>query len=134
MLKYSNPVYFVFRAGIVGSSGSLWKEQRKTSLEILREFGLGKNLLADRIQEEVTHYIRAVEDHQGAPADLTKLTQVSVSNNICSIVFGRRFQYDDPDFIGYISVMDEVFRSLSGKFLVLDGVLRSKKQLTKLVV
>ena len=95
---------------------------------------MGKNLLADKIQEEVIHYIRAVEDHQGAPADLSKLTQVSVSNNICSIVFGRRFQYDDPDFIGYMSDMDEVFRILSGKFLVLDGVVRSKNQLTKLLV
>ena len=40
------------------------------SLGILRDFGVGKNLLADKIQEEITHSIRAIEDHQGAPVDL----------------------------------------------------------------
>ena len=102
----------------MGASGPLWKEQRKTSLEILREFGMGKNLLAHRIQEEVTHYIRAIQDFKGEPADLSKLTQVSVSNNICSIVFGQRFEYNDPEFIRYLSTMDENFKILSGELLV----------------
>lgn len=76
---------------------------------------MGKNLLAEKIQEEITHYIRAVEDLQGAPADLSKLTQVSVSNNICSIVFGQRFQFDDPDFLSYITALDENAKLLTGR-------------------
>jgi hypothetical protein len=43
----------------------LWKEQRSTSLQILREMGMGKNVLAEKIQEEVTHYVQAIEEHQG---------------------------------------------------------------------
>ena len=78
---------------------------------------MGKNLLAEKIQEEITHYIRAVEDLQGAPADLSKLTQTSVSNNICSIVFGQRFEYDNPDFVSYIAVMDDIINALPGKLL-----------------
>ena len=101
--------------GIGGTSGRIWKEQRKTSLEILRELGMGKNLLADKIQEEVTHYIQAVEDLEGAPADLSKLTQVSVSNNICSIIFGQRFEYDDSSFRGYLNAMDQLFKIIAGR-------------------
>lgn len=86
------------------------------SLEILRDFGLGKNLLADKIQEEITHYIRAIEDHQGAPVDLHSLTSVSVSNNICSIVFGKRFKYDDPDFINYLQLFDENMKNIGGRY------------------
>ena len=77
---------------------------------------MGKNLLAEKIQEEITHYIRAVEDLQGAPADLSKLTQVSVSNNICSILFGQRFEYDDSGFCAYLSTIRENHKLLAGRF------------------
>ena len=77
---------------------------------------MGKNLLAEKIQEEITHYIRAVEDLQGAPADLSKLTQVSVSNNICSIIFGQRFEYDDTGFCRYLNAMNENLKFLAGRF------------------
>ena len=101
--------------GIGGTSGRIWKEQRKTSLEILRKLGMGKNFLADKIQEEVAHYIQAIEDLEGAPVDLFKLTQVSMSNNICSIIFGQRFEYDDSDFRGYLNAVDQIFKILTGR-------------------
>ena len=44
----------MFVPGVVLSSGSVWKEQRKTSLEILRQLGLGKDVLATRVQQEVS--------------------------------------------------------------------------------
>ncbi|XP_076465274.1 cytochrome P450 2B4-like isoform X3 [Babylonia areolata] len=100
--------------GIGASSGSTNKEQRKVSLEILRRMGMGKNVLAERIQEEITHYIRAIKDHQGAPVDLAKLTQASVSNNICSIVFGQRYEYNDHNFLHYMAIFDRLTDLLSG--------------------
>ncbi|XP_076441297.1 cytochrome P450 2U1-like isoform X2 [Babylonia areolata] len=100
--------------GIVFTSGHQWKEQRKTGLEILRAMGMGKNVLAEKIQEEITHYIQAIKDHQGAPVDLAQMTQVSISNNICSILFGKRFHYDDPEFIYYLKTFNRNFELLSG--------------------
>ena len=44
----------MFVPGVIFSSGSVWKEQRKTSLEILRQLGLGKDVLATRVQQEVS--------------------------------------------------------------------------------
>ncbi|PVD29098.1 hypothetical protein C0Q70_11695 [Pomacea canaliculata] len=93
--------------GVVDSSGPVWKAQRKTSLEILRELGMGKNILAEKIQEEVKEYIEAIAKKNGEPQDLTRITQVSVSNNICSIVFGKRFEYEDPVFKGYMQRIEE---------------------------
>ncbi|XP_076440233.1 cytochrome P450 2B4-like isoform X1 [Babylonia areolata] len=100
--------------GIVSSSGPMWKEQRKTGLEILRAMGMGKNVLAEKIQEEITHYIQAIKDHQGAPVCLCRLTQISISNNICSIGFGKRFEYGDAEFNNYIQILDETFKLLGG--------------------
>ena len=38
--------------------------------------GMGKNMLAVKIQEEITQYVRAIQEHQGAPVDLARMTQV----------------------------------------------------------
>ncbi|PVD29117.1 hypothetical protein C0Q70_11714 [Pomacea canaliculata] len=102
--------YIAKGKGVVASSGVLWKEQRKVSLEILREMGMGKNLLAEKIQKEVAEYVQAVAAHRGNPFDPKDLTHVSVSNNICSVVFGTRYEYDDPTFLKYIATNDENFK------------------------
>ncbi|NXQ71369.1 CP2G1 protein, partial [Quiscalus mexicanus] len=34
-------------------------------------------------------------------------------NVICSIVFGRRFPYDDPEFLELLGLMNETFREMS---------------------
>ncbi|PVD29147.1 hypothetical protein C0Q70_11744 [Pomacea canaliculata] len=77
---------------IFDTSGAVWKDQRKVALDILRELGMGKNVLAVKIQEEIKEYIRVISESQGQPLDLTHFTKVSVSNNICSILFGKRFE------------------------------------------
>lgn len=100
----------VIKEGVVFSSGAMWKEQRKVSLEILRKMGLGKNVLDERIQEEVTHYIKALHSYQGRPADLAATTRTSICNNISSLIFGKRFEYDDPTFTSYLAAMEDNFQ------------------------
>ncbi|PVD29093.1 hypothetical protein C0Q70_11690 [Pomacea canaliculata] len=44
------------------TSGVVWKDQRKVSLDILRELGMGKNVLAVKVQEEIKEYIRVISE------------------------------------------------------------------------
>ena len=44
---------YCFCLGILPASGETWKEQRTVALSILRQFGMGKNSLAQKIEEEV---------------------------------------------------------------------------------
>ncbi|PVD29109.1 hypothetical protein C0Q70_11706 [Pomacea canaliculata] len=81
------------KSSIIDTSGPVWKAQRKVSTQILRELGMGTNVLAAKIEEEVKEYIRVISESQVQPLDLKHLTQASVSNNICSIVLGKRFEY-----------------------------------------
>lgn len=81
--------------GVIFSNGAIWKEQRSVSLSILRAFGMGKNLLAGKIQEEVGCYVNYLASMNGNPTDINVITNISTCNIICSILIGRRFEYDD---------------------------------------
>ena len=84
--------------GISFTSGAVWRELRYTAHQILKEFGMGTNLLAEKITEEVICYVNTLVEKKGRPVDPQHFTYVSVSNIIGSIIFGRRFSYDDPRF------------------------------------
>ena len=64
---------------------------------------------------QVQRYIQAIQDLKGAPTDLRHLTQISVSNNIAAILFGRRFDYDDPQFSRYMNAWDEFVLAITGE-------------------
>lgn len=71
---------------------------------------MGRNILAEKLQEEVQECVKALAEKKGQPLDLTRMTQVTVSNNICSIVFGKRFEYEDPFFKRYVQAVDEILK------------------------
>lgn len=84
--------------GVAFSSGHYWKEQRSVALTILRKFGMGKNILADRIQDIVSSYVDYLARLKGNPIDIRTMTNISACNVICSIIIGHRFDYDDKEF------------------------------------
>ncbi|KAK3779068.1 hypothetical protein RRG08_053491 [Elysia crispata] len=87
--------------GIVFANGGMWKEQRSLSIAILKSFGMGKSSLAYKISEEVNVYLDTLAALDGKPEDVRCLTGTSVSNVICSIVIGKRFEYEDPLFTSF---------------------------------
>ncbi|BFZ07227.1 hypothetical protein BsWGS_10266 [Bradybaena similaris] len=93
--------------GIIGASGHSWKEQRSVSLAILRSFGMGKNALAERIQNEVSAYMNELAKSKGKPQEVRTLTNVAVSNVICAIIVGKRFEYNDPYLIRLLHILNE---------------------------
>ncbi|KAM4640973.1 cytochrome P450 2C23-like isoform 2-T2 [Discoglossus pictus] len=111
--------YLLFKDyGIILSHGERWKTMRRFSIMTLRNFGMGKKSVEERIQEEVKCLADGFRRHQDAPFDPTCLLGLSVSNIICSIVFGERFDYEDEKFmtlLHYIRELFELFDTVSGQ-------------------
>ncbi|XP_048207392.1 cytochrome P450 2J2-like [Perognathus longimembris pacificus] len=94
--------------GLVMSNGQIWKEQRRFTLTTFRNFGLGKKSLEQRIQEEAQHLVEDIENEKGQPFNPQFKINNAVSNIICSIVFGERFEYQDGHFQKMLKLLDEL--------------------------
>ncbi|XP_078497267.1 cytochrome P450 2D17-like [Lissotriton helveticus] len=94
--------------------GRGWKDIRRFTISTLRNFGLGKKSLEERVSQEATCLCAAFETQDGCPFDPHFLINNAVSNVICSIVFGVRFEYDDEKFQRMLHVLDESLETGQG--------------------
>uniref|UniRef100_A0A8C8RFS8 Uncharacterized protein n=1 Tax=Pelusios castaneus TaxID=367368 RepID=A0A8C8RFS8_9SAUR len=98
---------------IILSNGEKWKALRRFALQTLRNFGMGKRSLEERIQEEAQCLVQALTQTQATPFDPTFLIYCATSNIICFIVFGDRFDYEDGNFLTLVSRIKEILHQLS---------------------
>lgn len=98
--------------GVATSSGALWKEHRTFSLNTLREFGFGKRSLETRIIEEIEVFVQEIQSKKGEPFNIHSLINVCISNIMCSITFGKRYDHDDKKFL---SLLNSINQNLSNE-------------------
>ncbi|XP_072331404.1 cytochrome P450 2K1-like [Scyliorhinus torazame] len=101
---------YSFRRGIIFSDGKRWQDTRRFVISKLRDFGMGKKSIEDKIAEEVNLLVNILESHKGQPFETAQIVSSAVSNIICSIIFGQRFDYEDELFISLTTMMDEATR------------------------
>ena len=73
-----------------------WKALRRLTLRTMRDFGVGKSTIEERIMTEVDAASAILQESKGGPLDLSPIFQKIAGNVINGIVFGRRRDYDDP--------------------------------------
>nr|XP_021514931.1 cytochrome P450 2J6-like [Meriones unguiculatus] len=111
--------------GIVFSSGQTWKEQRRFALRMFKNFGLGKKSLEQRIQEEALYLVEAIGEEEGQCFDPHFKINNAFSNIICSIVFGKRFEYKDGQFQELMKLIEEIVCLEASMMLMLYNALPS---------
>uniref|UniRef100_A0A4W4DT73 Uncharacterized protein n=1 Tax=Electrophorus electricus TaxID=8005 RepID=A0A4W4DT73_ELEEL len=90
--------------------GKVWKEQRRFVLHTLRNFGLGKKSVEERVKEEAQYLVQELQQHEGNPFYPIHPIMNAVSNIICSIVFGDRFDYNNKRFARLLELLNENIR------------------------
>ncbi|XP_008405248.1 cytochrome P450 2J6-like [Poecilia reticulata] len=85
--------------GVIFSNGNIWKQQRRFALSTLKYFGFGKKSLEPVILDEFTHCAEEIRGYRGKPVNPHLIINNAVSNIICQLVFGHRFEYGDEKFI-----------------------------------
>ncbi|XP_049643147.1 cytochrome P450 2F2-like [Suncus etruscus] len=102
--------------GIVCSNGPRWHKLRNFAIGALREFGLGRRSIEERILEEATCLLGEFRATKGAPLDPRRLLDNAVSNVICSVVFGNRYGYEDAEFMRLLDLFLDNFHIMSSRW------------------
>ncbi|XP_056419958.1 cytochrome P450 2C14-like [Hyla sarda] len=82
--------------GVVFSNGENWKVMRRFTLSTLRDYGMGKKNIENRISEEAECLVQKFRSYEGKPfGDLTSIN-AAVANIIVAIMLSKRYDYEDP--------------------------------------
>ncbi|KAH0620185.1 hypothetical protein JD844_020191 [Phrynosoma platyrhinos] len=95
------------RKGIVFSNGETWKQLRRFALTSLRNFGMGKKSIEERIQGEAQYLLEQIQDTKEQPFDPKFLLNCATGNVICSIVLGKHYDYNDKRFLAFMDLSNE---------------------------
>ena len=96
------------------TSGSVWKEQRRFALTVLREFGMGRLSMEEKIQNAITPLMEYLNAHVTKEIDPAEEISSAVANVIGNIIFGQEF-YDKSsrETKRFIECIDENFRNMN---------------------
>uniref|UniRef100_A0A8C2ZAQ5 Cytochrome P450 n=1 Tax=Cyclopterus lumpus TaxID=8103 RepID=A0A8C2ZAQ5_CYCLU len=92
---------------IIFSNGHMWKQQRRFALFTLKYFGVGKKSLEFSILDEFMYISKEIANHKGKPFNPHLIMNNAVSNIICSLVFGHRFEYGNEKFLKMMKLFDK---------------------------
>ncbi|GMR40702.1 hypothetical protein PMAYCL1PPCAC_10897 [Pristionchus mayeri] len=86
------------QTGVTIADGDKWRTQRRISVKILRELGMGKNGMEAKINQmldELMHMLK--ETNNGVTSfDICKPLQQFAGNTINEVLFGYHFKFSEP--------------------------------------
>ncbi|XP_066305362.1 cytochrome P450 2U1-like [Branchiostoma lanceolatum] len=90
-----------FGKDVVGARwGTEFKQKKKFATAALRNLGMkvGTGSFEENIRVEAKYLRDRIAEHKGEPIDIAHDVTVTVANVICSMAFGKRYDYEDETF------------------------------------
>ncbi|XP_063771245.1 cytochrome P450 2K6-like isoform X2 [Pseudophryne corroboree] len=111
--------------GLALSNGENWKVMRRFTLSTLRDFGMGKKGIENKITEEAECLIQTFKSYGGKPFDNLPIINAAVANIIISLLLSERFEYDDPTILQLMNIINENMRLLGSPMVRLYNIFPS---------
>ncbi|XP_019716865.1 cytochrome P450 2F3-like [Hippocampus comes] len=108
--------------GLGISNGERWWQLRRFTLTTLRDFGMGRKGMEEWIQEESQHMRARIETYRAAPFDPSFLLSCTVSNVVCCLVFGQRFDHEDANFLRLLAIITEMIQFLASPLGLMHNI------------
>lgn len=108
--------------GIIASNGAPWLEQRRFALHTLRNFGLGRNLIEQRIMFEFEIACERLGKRLDAgekSIDPHRIFDLLVGNIINRMLFGERFEKKDEE---HFFALKEELDDATKRFTIFDSM------------
>ncbi|PAV57904.1 hypothetical protein WR25_23815 [Diploscapter pachys] len=95
--------------GVLWSDGEVWKENRRASLKILKDFGLGKKLMEEQIIGSIREMLTQLRDTEDKKCvDLYLSIQLCVGNVINENLFGYHYSYKNAQkFEEFVAILSK---------------------------
>jgi len=114
---YSSEVFAEGKAiGFVDYS-SEWRLHRKVAASAIKTYITGK-VKEFGINDEFDLLLKRVRARNGQPHDITKEIRLAAMNVICALVFGSRYELDDPEFTKFMEINDTIIKTLAAGSVV----------------
>ncbi|CAG2172581.1 unnamed protein product [Oppiella nova] len=113
---------------LADENGDVWRDQRRSALQVLRDLGFGKGSMEERIIDEISYLTKCIDETTGEPMDIHEVLIPSMSNNISHLVFGHRLDYNEPRR----KIFDKLLDEASSRFSIIGMIAMSPVWFSKI--
>ncbi|XP_065288674.2 cytochrome P450 2A3-like [Dermacentor albipictus] len=99
-------------AGLATFNGDVWMDNRRFSMQVLRDVGYGKTSMEEHVKGECHSIVEKISRANGNPISVYNLLLTSMSSNIASLVYGTRHAHDDPHRLYMDKMLLDVFEAI----------------------
>uniref|UniRef100_A0AC35U8U4 Cytochrome P450 n=1 Tax=Rhabditophanes sp. KR3021 TaxID=114890 RepID=A0AC35U8U4_9BILA len=112
-LKFpDNIMHDLPNVGVITSTGDMWQAQRRLTLKIMRDFGMGRPLMEDKVilsRNELVEHLDSLEDKDHV--DFPEIIHLTIGNIINSVCFGFTYPFNDAkDFYHFTHLIDSLMQ------------------------
>uniref|UniRef100_A0AC35TUK8 Cytochrome P450 n=1 Tax=Rhabditophanes sp. KR3021 TaxID=114890 RepID=A0AC35TUK8_9BILA len=96
--------------GVISSTGHMWQAQRRLTLQIMRDFGMGRPLMEEKVilsRNELIEHLDSLQDKDHV--DFSEIIHLTIGNIINSVCFGFTYPHNDAkDFYHFSHLVDSM--------------------------
>ncbi|KAG8544362.1 hypothetical protein GDO81_022613 [Engystomops pustulosus] len=104
--------------GVFFASGEMWRTTRRFTMSSMRNLGMGKKHIEDKIIEELQYLTDKIEFYAGEKFKLKEFA-CGPTNITFAMLFGNRFDYTDPVYMQLLDLIDDIVILLGSPYLQL---------------